>query len=136
MKRLFDVSVAAVLLPVLVPLMLLLAIAIAVLLGRPVLFVDREFTLQLNDLPKEEGKALLEFLFSHTERVDFQCRFRWTENAIAIWDNRAVLHHAMWDYWPAEREGRRISVVGEKPEPWRLERDQAAERVATTRLTL
>jgi taurine dioxygenase len=92
--------------------------------GRPALYVDREFTESLNDLPKEEGRALLEFLFAHSERVNFQCRFRWTENAIAIWDNRAVLHHAMWDYWPQERSGRRISVRGERPVPWRLDHDR------------
>ncbi len=95
---------------------------------RPVLFVDREFTIQINDLPKEEGKALLEFLFNHVERVDFQCRFRWSENAIAIWDNRAALHHAIWDYWPAERIGQRISVVGEKPVAWQLGNDTAPDK--------
>jgi taurine dioxygenase len=87
---------------------------------QPVLYVDREFTKCINDLPKEEGKSLLEFLFDHSERADFQCRFRWSPNAIAIWDNRCVLHHAMWDYWPQERRGQRISVVGEQPLPWRL----------------
>jgi len=92
--------------------------------GRPVLFVDREFTESINDLPKEEGKALLAFLFDHSERVAFQCRFQWTKNAIAIWDNRCVLHHAMWDYWPEERQGRRVSVTGERPVMWSLESDQ------------
>ncbi len=101
--------------------------------GRPALFVDREFTSRVDDIPKEEGKALLEFLFAHTERVDFQCRFRWQPNDIAIWDNRCVLHHAIWDYWPAERSGRRISVVGETPEPWWLGSNPHA--VVNTRLT-
>ncbi len=104
--------------------------------GRPVLYVDREFTTRINELPKEEGKALLEFLFDHTERVDFQCRFQWSPNALAIWDNRAVLHHALWDYWPLEREGRRISVVGEKPIAWRLGQDTvSAQSRGTVRLT-
>lgn len=88
--------------------------------GRPALYVDREFTTAINGLPKEEGKSLLEFLLSHSERVNFQCRFRWSRNAIAIWDNRCVLHHAIWDYWPAQRSGTRVSVVGERPEPWIL----------------
>ena len=88
--------------------------------GRPALFVDREFTKKINELPKDEGKALLDFLFSHTERVDFQCRFQWTPNAIAIWDNRCVLHHALWDYWPEQRSGCRVTTVGEKPAAWRL----------------
>jgi taurine dioxygenase len=102
-----------------------------------VLFVDREFTKSINDLPKEEGKALLEFLFTHSERADFQCRFRWSENAIAVWDNRCVLHHAMWDYWPQERQGHRISVVGERPIMWRLGKDDARESErSNVRLTL
>lgn len=88
--------------------------------GRPALYVDREFTESINDLPKQEGQALLDFLFEHSERVNFQCRFRWTENAIAIWDNRSVLHHAIWDYWPDERHGNRVTVQGEKPQPWRI----------------
>lgn len=89
--------------------------------GRPALYVDREFTMSINELPNEEGRALLDFLLAHSERVNFQCRFQWTENAIAIWDNRCVLHHAIWDYWPAERKGVRISVRGERPEPWLLD---------------
>jgi len=103
--------------------------------GRPVLFVDREFTHSINDLPKEEARALLEFLFQHTERVAFQCRFVWSQNAIAIWDNRCVLHHAMWDYWPAERRGHRVSVQGERPQMYRTE-NAAPYEPSTVRLTL
>ncbi|MGI9597802.1 MAG: TauD/TfdA dioxygenase family protein [Acidimicrobiales bacterium] len=105
--------------------------------GRPALYVDREFTESINDLPKEEARALLEFLFEHIERANFQCRFRWTPNAIAVWDNRAVLHHAMWDYWPHEREGHRITVKGETPIMWRLGVDQipAGREGNTVRLT-
>lgn len=102
--------------------------------GRPALFVDREFTASIDELPKEEGKALLAFLFEHTERVDFQCRFRWSTNAIAIWDNRCALHHALWDYWPADRQGHRVSVVGEKPVMWRLG-DSDQEKKTNVRLT-
>ena len=50
-------------------------------------------------------------------------RFRWTENAIAVWDNRCALHHALWDYWPHDRRGHRISVVGERPLLWSLDDD-------------
>lgn len=64
-----------------------------------------------------------------------RCRFQWTENAIAVWDNRCVLHHALWDYWPQDREGHRVSVVGEKPEMWRLGEDREPEQVARVRLT-
>ena len=104
--------------------------------GRPVLFVDREFTKKINDLPKDEALALLNFLFDHTERVDYQCRFQWTQNAIAIWDNRCVLHHALWDYWPEERAGCRVTVVGEKPVAWTLDVHKNAEsKKSSIRLT-
>lgn len=98
--------------------------------GRPSLFLDREFTQSINDKPKDEGRALLDFLFNHTERVAFQCRFRWSENAIAIWDNRCVLHHAMWDYWPDERLGRRITVKGEPPVAWHLGEDTLPDKTS------
>ena len=104
--------------------------------GRPALFVDREFTKAIDGLPKDEGRALLSFLFDHTERVDFQCRFQWTQNAIAIWDNRCVLHHALWDYWPEERAGCRVTTVGERPVAWSLgDRDDGERRGRKIRLT-
>ena len=93
--------------------------------GRPALFVNREYTRSINDVPREEGRSMLNFLFDHAERVSFQCRFRWSKNAVAIWDNRCVLHHAMWDYWPDERLGHRISVKGEAPVAWKLQEDVA-----------
>jgi alpha-ketoglutarate-dependent taurine dioxygenase len=43
-------------------------------------------------------------------------RFRWTENAIALWDNRCTQHFALWDYWPEERQGHRVTIRGERPE--------------------
>ena len=48
-------------------------------------------------------------------RDRFQCRFRWTENAIAFWDNRCAQHRAMWDYWPHTRSGTRVTIQGERP---------------------
>jgi taurine dioxygenase len=42
-------------------------------------------------------------------------RFRWSENAIAFWDNRCAQHRAMWDYCPHTRAGTRVMVKGERP---------------------
>jgi taurine dioxygenase len=88
---------------------------------RPALFVNREFTAELNDLPHGEGEALLKFLCDHSEGVDFQCRFCWSLNAVVIWDNRSVQHFAIFDYWPHVRTGRRAGVCGPAPKMWRLE---------------
>jgi taurine dioxygenase len=40
-------------------------------------------------------------------------RFRWTPNAIAIWDNRATQHYAVGDYWPAPRQVERVTIAGD-----------------------
>ena len=83
--------------------------------GRKAIFVNRMFTVRIVDLPALESDALLEFLFAHVERPDFQCRFRWRENSIAFWDNRCTQHHAIWDYWPQTRSGYRVTIRGDRP---------------------
>ena len=59
--------------------------------------------------------AVLAMLYTHAEQPEIQCRFRWTRNTVALWDNRCVQHHAMWDYHPQVRSGFRVSIVGERP---------------------
>jgi taurine dioxygenase len=83
--------------------------------GRKALYVNRTFTTRINELEDDESDALLEFLFDHSERVDFQIRFRWERNDVAFWDNRCTMHHAIWDYWPHERKGRRVTIKGDRP---------------------
>jgi taurine dioxygenase len=83
--------------------------------GRQALYVNPSFTTRINGLSIAESKALLEFLYSHQQRPEFQVRFRWTENAIALWDNRCTQHFALWDYWPHERKGHRVTIKGERP---------------------
>ncbi len=81
--------------------------------GRRGLYVNRLFTTRINGLPDGEGEALLRFLFEHSEKPDFQIRFRWQPDSVAFWDNRAVLHLALWDYFPQVRSGSRVTVKGE-----------------------
>jgi len=83
--------------------------------GRQALYVNPSFTTQINGLTAHESKALLEFLFRHQQRPEFQVRFRWSENAIALWDDRCTQHFAIWDYWPNERKGHRVTIKGSRP---------------------
>ena len=98
---------------------------------RPALFVNREFTDELNDLPQGESEALLKFLFDHTKGADFQCRFRWSPNAVAIWDNHGIQHYATFDYWPQVRTGRLAGVCSPVPKMWRLEEAPSWARRST-----
>jgi taurine dioxygenase len=83
--------------------------------GRKALYVNRGFTQRINGLPDDEARALLDFLIQHSVKPDFQVRFRWRANSVAFWDNRAVQHLAVWDYFPQVRSGFRVTIKGDRP---------------------
>ncbi|MXO65027.1 TauD/TfdA dioxygenase family protein [Altericroceibacterium endophyticum] len=83
--------------------------------GRKAIFVNRHFTVKIDDLPAAESEALLGFLYEHVQRPQFQCRFRWQPHSIALWDNRSVQHSAIWDYFPQTRSGFRVQIAGTRP---------------------
>lgn len=83
--------------------------------GRKALYVNRAFTTRINGLNDAESDTILNFLLNHCEQVDFQIRFRWQRNDVAFWDNRCTMHRAVWDYWPQERKGRRVTIKGDRP---------------------
>ena len=58
---------------------------------------------------------LLSFLMSRAAIPEYQVRWRWTRNSVAIWDNRSTQHYAVQDYWPAVRKMERAAVAGDKP---------------------
>jgi taurine dioxygenase len=83
--------------------------------GRRALFVNEMFTRAIVGLEPAESKAVLAFLFEHIRNPYYQVRFRWELNDIAMWDNRSAQHMAIWDYWPNERKGHRVTVKGDRP---------------------
>lgn len=83
--------------------------------GRNALFVNRMFTMRIAQLDDAESAALLEMLYRHVEKPEFQCRFRWRPNSVAFWDNRCVQHQALWDYFPQRRYGHRVTIAGDRP---------------------
>ena len=85
--------------------------------GKSLIFVNRGQTTRINELPRAEGDALLDFLFDHVEHPEWQMRFHWRADSIAFWDNRCVQHRAIWDYWPNVRSGHRIQIKGTMPPP-------------------
>jgi len=82
---------------------------------RKALFVNQGFTTHINELSEQESRAVLDFLFAHSTRPAFQVRFRWRPHSVAFWDNRAVQHIAMWDYFPQVRSGSRVTIKGDRP---------------------
>lgn len=83
--------------------------------GRKALFVNRGFTTAIEGLNRNESDALLEMLYDHAETPEYQCRFKWQPGSVAFWDNRATMHHALWDYFPHSRRAQRVTICGDKP---------------------
>lgn len=85
--------------------------------GRKCLFINQSYVTELVGVPKDEGSAILHYLFEHCTNPNFQVRFRWTPGAVAFWDNRCTQHLAVWDYFPQTRSGYRVTIAGDKPIP-------------------
>ena len=58
---------------------------------------------------------LLRYLVSQAAIPEYQVRWRWKPNSIAIWDNSATQHYAVMDYPPSHRKMERAGIIGSKP---------------------
>nr|WP_213015931.1 MULTISPECIES: TauD/TfdA family dioxygenase [unclassified Rhodococcus (in: high G+C Gram-positive bacteria)] len=61
------------------------------------------------------SSSLLNYLISQASIPEYQVRWRWTPNSVAIWDNRSTQHYAVQDYWPAVRKMERAGIIGDRP---------------------
>ena len=86
--------------------------------GRRALFVNESFTRNIEELDERESASLLGFLFEHVRTPEFQIRYRWKPNTLAVWDNRVTVHYAVADYHPRHRLMHRVTVLNhEVPRP-------------------
>jgi len=58
---------------------------------------------------------LLRYLISQAYIPEYQVRWRWKPNSVAIWDNRSTQHYAVMDYPPCTRKMERTAIVGDVP---------------------
>jgi taurine dioxygenase len=61
------------------------------------------------------GANLLAYLIGRAAIPEYQVRWRWQPNSVAIWDNRCTQHYAVMDYWPAVRKMERAGIIGDRP---------------------
>ena len=83
--------------------------------GRKALFVNVAHTAGIKGLSEAEGRALLDFLFEHQNKVEFTCRFVWRAHSLAFWDNRCTQHNPVNDYHGFRRIMHRITLQGDRP---------------------
>ena len=58
---------------------------------------------------------LLRYLITQVTIPEYQVRWRWKPNSVAIWDNRATQHYAVMDYPPCHRKMERAGIMGDTP---------------------
>jgi len=83
--------------------------------GRKILFVNWTYAIRFQDMTEEESAPLLEFLNRHSQRPEFQIRFRWRKGSLALWDNRSTQHIAVNDYAGYRRVMDRVTIAGDRP---------------------
>jgi len=83
--------------------------------GRSILYVNWVYAIRFQDMTEEESAPLLDFLNRHSQRPEFQIRFRWRQGSLALWDNRSTQHIAVNDYPGHRRVMDRVTIVGDKP---------------------
>lgn len=60
------------------------------------------------------GSDLLRYLVSQAFIPEYQVRWRWKPNSVAIWDNRSTQHYAVMDYPACHRKMERAGIIGDK----------------------
>ena len=84
--------------------------------GRRALFVCRAFTQRFVNWTREESRSVLDYLYQHSVRPEFQARQQWRPGDLVMWDNRSVLHFAVHDHGDDPRVIHRLQVAGPRPE--------------------
>ena len=79
--------------------------------GRKSIFVNEMVTTRIVGLELDESKAVLDFLFAHLRKHEFQCRLHWEDGTVAFWDNRASQHVVIPDFQPAYRLNHRVAIA-------------------------
>jgi taurine dioxygenase len=59
------------------------------------------------------ASLLLNYLVSQAFIPEYQVRWRWQPNDVAMWDNRSTQHYAVMDYPPCHRKMERAGIVGD-----------------------
>ena len=80
--------------------------------GRPALFLCGQSISGIAGLNPDESETLLAFLRSRVGDPNVQCRWRWRDNDLAVWDERSTNHRALSDHWPRHHRHVRRCTVG------------------------
>ncbi len=84
--------------------------------GAKALYFHPNKTDHIVGMTPTDSQALLDELMAHTLRPEFIYTHQWKMGDMLIWDNRAVMHKANFDFDPAQnRLLYRVMIAGERP---------------------
>ncbi len=83
--------------------------------GKKHLLVNRTYTQRFDGWTAEESAGLLNYLYDHISRAEFNCRIRWRNDTVLVWDNRATMHRAVPDFMGKFRLLHRTTHSGPRP---------------------
>jgi taurine dioxygenase len=94
--------------------------------GEKILYVNEAFTTHFaNYRPVNDGiwcqdapsqaRELFAMLLRQARTPEYQVRIAWRKDTVVFWDNRAVQHYAISDYYPNVRSMMRATIVGDEP---------------------
>lgn len=83
--------------------------------GARALYVCKAFTRKFLGWSREESQSVLDYLYRHGTRMEFQARHQWRPGDLVMWDNRCLLHYAVHDHGDEPRTIHRVQVAGPVP---------------------
>jgi len=83
--------------------------------GYNFLYLGRRLFSYVNGLELADSEALLDELWAHAERAQFQWHHTWRVGDLVLWDNRCIMHHR--DAFPPEsrRVMHKTQTIGDRP---------------------
>jgi taurine dioxygenase len=84
--------------------------------GRQSLYVSKAYTTHFTDMSEDESSVLLDLLEARACIPENIYRHRWQVGDALMWDNRCVMHYAVYDYDADEpRRVQRTTAAGDRP---------------------
>jgi taurine dioxygenase len=78
--------------------------------GRPALYLCGSFMRGIAGMHPHESDVVLHYLRSLLDNPNVQCRWRWRQFDLAMWDERCTNHRGLSDHYPSNRVVRRCLV--------------------------
>ncbi|PCI67512.1 MAG: hypothetical protein COB26_09700 [Piscirickettsiaceae bacterium] len=80
-----------------------------------ILYVNETHSTHFEGQNEQQSEALLNVLFEHARKPQFQCRIKWHLGMVVLWDNRSTHHYPINDYTGYRRLLHRVFLKDDQP---------------------